>query len=188
MLPDACDQCRPYGGNYRIVEKTLKSGLSVSGAGRCVCARGKALGAREAEARTVGPPILTFAQLTLCVEMLAAMGYFPTESGARMAIGNEIGRMCRSFEDAVWLAQRMIQLYPAWPGALDMRLVYCSRRRPLDGIVPTQLGTEAYPEGIPSETPTPVESPLKALPAGHVVSADPDLEAAVRNLASKMLK
>lgn len=187
MLPEPCDQCRPNGGNYRIVEKTLKSGVSVSGAARCVCARGKALEARETDSQIIGPPVLTSAQLTLCVEMLAAMGFFPSESGARMAIANEIGRMCRSFEDAVWLSQRMIQLYPAWPGALDMRLVYCSRRRPLDGIVPAQLGTEAYPEGIPSETFTP-EEPLKALPAGHVVSADPELEAAVRDLAGKMLK
>jgi hypothetical protein len=187
MLPEPCDQCQPYGGNYRIVEKTLKSGLSVSGTGRCVCARGKALEAREADSRTVGPPVLTSAQLTLCVEMLAAMGFFPSESGARMGIANEIGRMCRSFEDAVWLAQRMIQLYPSWPGALDMRLVYCSRRRPLDGMVPVQLGTAAYPEGIPSENPT-VEEPLLALPPGRVLSTDLELDAAVRRLASGTLK
>ena len=180
-LPIACQSCAPFGGAWAETTAGVK---------RCTCPRGQAL--RMADKSRANPqrlpPVLTKQEVAICLEMLAALPFFPLESGARVAIGDEISFMCRDFSDACWLSQRMVRLYPRWPGAPELRLVYCSARMPLDGVQPLVLTSETFPDGIPSEDPAreaaQLENGMKRLPAGVLVSAAPSLERAVLGLAA----
>jgi hypothetical protein len=121
--------------------------------------------------------VLSDSDATIVGEMMATMPYYPPESGARMAISLELIGMCHSIKDAKWLAIRMTQLYPRWPGLQDLRRVYYSRKMPLDGIAPIGI-SEYYPDGIPSIAQP--EPDRKRLPPG---SNNSELDAAVKSLA-----
>lgn len=169
-----CEKCEPFGGLWKQTE---------TGLCRCVCAEGKRLSEIDQarfENRSEAPRI-TKETATMAVEMLAAIAFFPRESGARMLIAEEIRSMCRTSDEALWLVQRVSRLYDRWPGVREMRLVYCSKHRPLDGY---ELigGSETFPEGIPPEKQ--IEAPvLKALPAGRVASAAESVDGAVADIA-----
>ena len=89
--------------------------------------------------------------------------------------------MCRDSDQVVWLVKRMLQLCARWPGAMEMRRVYCSKYRPLDGV--ELIGpSEAFPDGVPSERQ--VEAPAQlALPAGRVATAAASIDGTVADLA-----
>jgi hypothetical protein len=117
----------------------------------------------------------------VAVEMLASLPFFPKEGGARLLIAEEIRSMCHDSEQALWLAQRMARLYSKWPSVRDMRAVYCSKYRPLDGF--ELIGsTEDFPDGIPSEKLLAAPE-MKALPPGREVSVADSLEDTVLDLA-----
>jgi hypothetical protein len=123
--------------------------------------------------------------VTIFVEMLAGLlEFFPAESGARIAIGDQIRKMCHSAAEADWLVNRMGTLYKKWPGAREMRMVYCTKFYPLDGV--EMIGSGSYPDGIPSEAETAgkaIMAPsLKLLP-GRVVSAAKSIDETVLMLA-----
>lgn len=141
-LPDPCDKCRPFGGLWKEGEK--------GGMERCICARGNALRSANAPKAAL-PPVISAAHATMCAEMMSAIPFFPASSGALSAIGNEIAAMCHTPEEAAWLAQRMVRLYRKWPGVQEMRLVFCQKHHPLDGIE-AHCASETYPDGIPSES------------------------------------
>lgn len=173
-----CDKCKPFDGRWMETPNGLR---------RCDCAEGGRLKAVDEAARNPvdNPPVLTPKETTVFVEMLASIPFFPADSGARMAIGDELRSMCAGVQEAAWLATRMRRLYTRWPGTLDMRHVYCSRYLPWDGL--RAIGeSEVYPDGIPVEReqrPALPAPAVKALPPGHSVSADPLREAAVDKLA-----
>ena len=174
-IPDACAQCSPFGGSWMETGTGLK---------RCDCPRGRALAAK-AKKPEYRDPVISTEQATLCTEMMASIPFFPPEEGARAVISNEIAAMCESDEQARWLAMRMVRLYRKWPGAIEMRIVFCSRHQPLDAIA--AIGeSEAYPDGIPSERP-PEKTPAR-LPGArddHLISGSPSVEATVHDLAVK---
>ncbi|MES2393501.1 MAG: hypothetical protein V4555_17830 [Acidobacteriota bacterium] len=155
-----------------------------SGLKRCICESGKRFTdtdqARE-EGRFEAPKLSNEAAVVI-VEMLSSIPFFPKEGGARLLIAEEIRGMCHDSQQGLWLAQRMARLYSQWPGVREMRAVYCSKHRPLDGV---ELigGTEAYPDGIPPEKQI-SEAPMKALPPGRSVSAAESLENTVIDLAT----
>lgn len=166
-LPSACELCAPFGGAWMETD----SGLS-----RCKCARGKSLADTE-RPKSPQAPVLNAETCASCAEMLAAIpNFYPREAAARSAIAEEIGAMCASPEDAVWLVKRMIRLYSKWPGVIEMRLVYCSGRQPLDGIQAI-CASQDYPDGIPSERDGAIPAALlaatetKRIAAGEVSSA-----------------
>lgn len=172
-LPDPCEKCAPFGGNWIEAPNGMK---------RCDCPRGIALNTPPA----VGAPVLSAENVTMYIEMLAAMPFFPSEAGARIGIGDELRSMCHSDAQAVWLVTRMRRLYDRWPGEREMRRVMCGAAVPLDGILAEGI-SEHYPEGIPSERkPEPLAlpaAPAKRLAAGEPVSAAPSIVAAVSDLA-----
>ena len=174
-IPDPCAQCSPFGGNWMETGPGLK---------RCDCPRGRALAAK-AQKPEYRDPVISTEQATLCTEMMAGIPFFPPEEGARAVISNEIAAMCESDEQARWLATRMVRLYRKWPGAIEMRIVFCSTHQPLDAI--GAIGeSEAYPDGIPSERP-PEKTPPR-LPGArehHLISGSPSVEATVHDLAVK---
>ncbi len=87
-------------------------------------------------------------EVTMVVESMTAIPYFPSEPAARALIGNELQRMCGSMEQAMWLVRRLTQLYSHWPGLVETRAVYCSKYRPCDGI---EADSAVYLDGVPSE-------------------------------------
>jgi hypothetical protein len=187
-MPD--NHCVDCGGTgIQIVERfDERLGYEVSGAGPCGCAKGQAIAAvRRVRATAPNPnvtPVISAASAAYATEALSALPFFPASEAARTMIANELRKLCRSEDDVFWLVERMIHLYARWPSVLEMRLVYCSKHFPLDGVVPEQLTTETYPDGIPSEVPTPLLAARPLLPAGRAVSADFQLDAAARELAA----
>jgi hypothetical protein len=172
----------------RIIERFVgRLGYAVSAAGPCGCAKGQSIAAARKE-RSAPPnpnvaPVVSDGSAAYATEALSALPFFPGSEAARTMIGNEIQKLCRAEGDVFWLVERMLRLYARWPGVLEMRLVYCSKHVPLDGLVPAQITTETYPDGIPAELPQPQTAPMLALPPGAVTSADPQLDDAVRELA-----
>jgi len=171
----ACEKCKLFDGLWMQTPNGLR---------RCSCDSGQRLAGID-QARLDGhaePPRISSQAATVIVEMLSSIPFFPKEGGARILIGEEIRSMCHDDEQGVWLAQRMARLYSQWPGVRELRAVYCSKHRPLDGY---ELigGTEAFPDGIPSEKLIPA-APMKALPPGREVSAADSLEDTVIDLAA----
>ena len=187
-MPD--NHCVDCGGTgIQIVERfDERLGYEVSGAGPCGCAKGRAIAAaRRARATVPNPnvtPVISAASAAYATEALSALPFFPASEAARTMIANELRKLCRSEGDVFWLVERMLRLYARWPSVVEMRLVYCSKHFPLDGVVPEQLTTETYPDGIPSEVPTPLLAARPLLPVGRAVSADFQLDAAARELAA----
>ena len=175
-LPDPCEKCSPFEGLW-----CFRRG----GTCRCDCARGQTLAAMDAarKERTIleVEPAISEETATMCVSMLSAIRFFPSEAGARIAIASELQSMCNSDIQALWLARRMVRLFSEWPGVPDLRAVFCSQHVPLDRYQPLTI-CQAYPEGIPSEIEEPKTQTL-ALPAGHTVSADARLDQSVRMVA-----
>jgi hypothetical protein len=96
------------------------------------------------------------------------------------ALMEELARMCPTLEGLEWVTRRTLQLYTEWPGLRELRAVLCARFQPADGI---EVFSEVYSGGIPPQLPTAQDLP--ALPPGHVMTADPELDATVMNLASR---
>ncbi len=110
--------------------------------------------------------------------------FFPSDEDARIGIAEQLASMARSEEEIRWLVKRVPELHNQWPGIREVRAVFCGRFRPVDGI---EAGSEIYPDGIPSERPQ-----RAALAAGATmalepgeVSADPEMNALVANLAAR---
>ena len=154
-FPRPCELCAPYDGNWVMSEG--------GGLKRCNCARGQAL-AQARELPMGLPPVLSGKEATLLAAMMASIPFFPAESEARGVIASEICSMCRSTDEAKWLVMRMSRLYEVWPGTAEMRRVYWTKFRPLDGLEPIG-GSSVYPRGIPSERPVSQEPDYRQLPA-----------------------
>ena len=181
-LPESCEECRPYGGSFCIVEGR--------GAERCGCPRGIELARqdaiRKAEPDSTRPfkPRISLKAASQAAQAFLAMGDAPRAEAAVTMIADELLRLCNNTDDARWIVRRMLHLYSRWPGTREMRLVFCASRLPCDGVA-LQGISEGYPEGFPSEQKHP-EIPRLTLPAGHVVTMDRQLDGAFQDAASKV--
>jgi hypothetical protein len=116
----------------------------------------------------------------VCAE-LTLLRFFPSDENARAALVLLIGRMCSTEDQVRWLVRRTLAICNEWPGPLVLRQILCSKFRPADGI--SAGGSSAFPDGAPSEKR--IDAPaLSALPPGYVVSADKQLDDAVKSLAA----
>lgn len=120
------------------------------------------------------------------VEELASLKYFPSgNEGVLLAITRLIGSMCRTEQEARWLIDRMTSgLYAEWPGIAEVRACFCSRYPPKDGM---NICSGVYLDGIPSEHSDvrQISGPeMLALPPGHEFTADPELEATLKDVAA----
>ncbi len=88
-------------------------------------------------------------QVKRAIGIMSLMKYFPGDEDSRGALIELIGDMCQTDEQVIWLAKRMRNLYPEWPGAHELRAVLCSKYYPKDCI---EVGSAVFLEGIPSET------------------------------------
>ncbi len=190
-LPAPCIECVATQGAGKLVDVPNRDGIMVTAVAPCNCARGIEI-ARRRKLRDAPPPdecpesVLTDQERQLYVEMLAAIPWFPAESGARLAIEDEMACLCRSRAEAEWLVRRMRRLYPhKWPGPAEMRLVYCAKfDMPLDGLLPAGISS-VYPDGIPSERQS--QPHLVASPQPKELTAGDAQIAAGINYVAKVL-
>jgi hypothetical protein len=137
---------------------------------RCDCQRGRALADLSKPALPQAPTISAKAA-TLATEMMAVFSFFPKEAAARSLIADELRAMCSTEAEALWLVRRMARLYQTWPGLGELRSVFCSSHRPLDGVEPCCI-SPFFPDGIPSEAPErpPVRYLLASSPSSKTLS------------------
>src|SRR5260370_7895477 len=109
--------------------------------------------------------------------------FLPYAEAARGLIADGLMSMWEKVGQVRWLVRRTAQLHVKWSacGIPGLRQVFCSKYRPKDGL--TICSSEAYPEGIPTETSV-LAANLKALPSGLAVSTSPSIEAAVSDLSN----
>ena len=168
-----CGRCGDTG--WLIVERA-----GVSSAGRCACMPPvpvRAVPLQRAE------PILTADEISLAVEGLASIPWFPKEEGARTMIADAIARLCTSGPACFEMVRRMVDRYKEWPGAREMRICYCALiGSPLSGEDLHLAVSEYYPDGFGTSKPAEAWQPA-ALPPGCVVSADRQLDESIKSLA-----
>lgn len=176
-LPAPCDACK--GNDWILTERR-----GVSAMGRCGCVRGQMLTARAI--RPTPPeraePVLTADEISLAVEGLSGMPWFPHEEGARTMIADAIARLCSNSQACFELVRLMVDRYQNWPGVREMRICYCAViGLPLSGEDLHLAVSEFYPDGFGPVVP---KGPATlALPPGHVVSADRQLDDSIQALA-----
>ncbi len=110
------------------------------------------------------------------ISSLKLMQFFPGDEDACLALADDLAAMAANEEQIEWAVRRVRNLYSEWPGIHELRAVFCSRFKPRDGI---NAYSSKFIDGVPPEKPQPDAVPL-ALPPGHVVTADNELDAAVQ--------
>lgn len=186
-LPAPCPECEPTGGLGRFVN-TIDGGTAI---GTCPCDRGKALKAmRESRDRipAQAEPVVTSEAANHACEILGALlSHFPLTEVGRAAVAAELRSLCTDEAGLLWLTVQLPRLYSRWPGAREVRILYCSRYRPLSGTDLASAVSESYPDGFPAESPAEAKqlesAPMLALPPGHLVSASPSIDRAVQELS-----
>ncbi len=78
------------------------------------------------------------------IAKLALLKYFPSDVMARAALVQIVCEFAESNEQIEWLVKRALAIFNEWPGPVELRALYCSRWRPVDG-------TEAYSALFPSD-------------------------------------
>jgi hypothetical protein len=111
-------------------------------------------------------PILTDAEISLAIEGLSAMPWFPKEEGARTMIADAVARLCVNSRSSFELVRRMVDMYREWPGVREMRICYCALIGvPLSGQDLHLAISEFYPDGFGPTMPPPMPA-RKQLPNG----------------------
>lgn len=186
VLPPACPECEPYGGLGRLVDQNGNDAIAP-----CPCARGKSLkamrDARDQIPATAEPVVSPEAARHACEILGALLEHFPLSEMGQAAVAAELRALCTDEDGLLWLTKQLPRLYSRWPGAREVRILYCSRFRPLSGQDMASAVSESYPDGFPPESPAEAKqleaAPMLALPPGHVVSASPSIDRAVQELA-----
>jgi hypothetical protein len=109
-------------------------------------------------------PVLTADEISLAVEGLSAIPWFPKEEGARTMIADAIARLCTSGPACFELVRHMVDKYKEWPGPREMRICYCAViGSPLSGEDLRLAVSEFYLDGF--GRPLTIAAPaVKALP------------------------
>jgi len=116
-------------------------------------------------------------------DQFSLMKFFPSDPGAKAALSRLLQRMCRSFEEAQWLVDRALDVYGDWPGTSELRALYCSRFKPMDGIEAySALFPEGFLNGRPQQQQLSEAAPRYQIEAGEPVSVDQELALIVVNL------
>lgn len=188
-LPAPCKDCKGT-NDWMLIERPS----GISGMGRCSCERGQTLLAMSA--RPIPPlraePVLTADEISLAVEGLSSIPWFPKEEGARTMIADAIARLCINSQACFELVRFMVDGYREWPGVREMRICYCARIGcPLSGEDLHLAISEYHPDGFGTAITAPavvalapgmsrmIASAVKTLPATIEVAASGfDMEAA----------
>jgi hypothetical protein len=94
---------------------------------------------------------MSFDDVADIVGELTCLRFFPGDKAGRLAVLKLVGRMAAHPDQVRWLVYRMLNLFDVWLGPRALRLVFCRKYKPRDGIDITG-SLKQYPEGIPYET------------------------------------
>lgn len=118
---------------------------------------------------------------------LRMLRFFPATPEVMTGLARLVGDMCADESQVEWLVNRMTSgIYREWPGPHEMRACLCHDFKPKDGI---NAYSTVYPDGLPTDHTLPknrrIEAPeLKALPPGHTVTTDPELDTLIVQAAA----
>jgi len=73
-------------------------------------------------------------QIEAAVESFGALLYFPADAGARLVIMRLLAAICGHVEGLQWLVATMLNRVGEWKGPAQLRALYATRYKPLDGI------------------------------------------------------
>jgi hypothetical protein len=112
-----------------------------------------------------------------------ALSFAPSTKAARVMVADALMDMCETAEQVRYVLRGAIILYTKWStcGLPGLRQILCSKYRPKDGYDCTV--TEAFPEGIPADTPVIEGEGYSSLPRGFAASIDPTLNYQVQAVA-----
>lgn len=82
------------------------------------------------------------------VETLASLPFFPTEAPARAMIADLLRRLVEQPRGLHWLIRTVLDCWRKWEGPMELRALYCSRFKPLDGKT---AYSAAFPNGYSRE-------------------------------------
>lgn len=171
-LPPPCEECAPLNG-FVIVERE-RNGVMISGARPCTnpqCARAQEVARRaeERKARQEAPaaawaPQISNAAATKAVRMLGGnVPFFPGDESAQTMIASELRRLCNTNQELGWLVRQVMLLWKQWHGVRELRILFCSKFRPVDGVDLEGAVSVAFPEtGYPPALPMPSLEPSPA--------------------------
>lgn len=75
------------------------------------------------------------ADLERAAGTISAMKFYPTaDEGVRLEVMDLLAHLCGSAEDLEWLRTTLRDKVREWPGLAEIRAVYCTSKRPADGI------------------------------------------------------
>jgi len=124
--------------------------------------------------------VISKEEATVLVEMLCSLPFPPEKGPARGAVANVLVSMVDTFDHGERMVMRILNSpgYDKFPTPAEIRGVYCSLFPPQDGI---NGYSQVYPHGdFPDSKP--VVAPSLRLPAGHVATADRQLDAGFQRL------
>lgn len=81
------------------------------------------------------------------VSELGAIPYFPREAGAHTAIIRALCAFVASPDRLRWLVDTAVNRMAEWKGVAELRALYCTRWRPIDGIAGTVCTIPGYTPG-----------------------------------------
>jgi hypothetical protein len=110
---------------------------------------------------------------------LSLIKQFPSGEDQQQALAEYIVKFAETDEQLDWLGERAVDLCREWPGAIELRGIFCSRFKPKDGksIIATAFGED----GIAREKEEQRER--ERLPEGVKASVDPAIEETIVSLA-----
>jgi hypothetical protein len=73
-------------------------------------------------------------EIAAAVEELAAIPFFPSETGARLAVMKALESFVRRPHELRWLIDTAVARMREWKGPAELRGLYCTRFSPRDGI------------------------------------------------------
>lgn len=93
--------------------------------------------------------MLNSSELTEAVARLQAIAFFPTDPGARFAVGAALRKFVRGPRELDWLVTTAVNYMGTWLGTAQLRALYCTRFTPVDGTD----GTDGPHCEVPGFTP-----------------------------------
>lgn len=107
------------------------------------------------------------------VSKLALLKFFPPGADERAELMAELGRVCDSDENVMWLAQRSNDLYQEWPGLRALWQIWFSKFPPKNDrekrLESDTCRSDRFPEGVPAESDRASEGGFYLPPAGSPV-------------------
>lgn len=137
------------------------------------------------------PPSKT--QFEHTMRTISAMKFYPTgDAGVRTEVMDLLAKMVDTQESLEWFRCLLRDRVPDWPGLAELRAIYCTARRPKDGIegagysrvagfTPGDIEQKHLIAAVTQKAlPAPAEWEQKLLGAGKVLEVPDDSEALER--------